>query len=543
MTPLVKVLFLIIPVGLSSLCWTQVKNLTMSGIVTDKISSRPVEGAAVTIVGDKAKAGTTTDSEGAFVVNLAQGIEVGSTVRLRIEKAGYRPYDKLSPVSSEIPLRVALQPIISHAPKPGSGRQDRKPTIEVAIALIPTIHRMRDPNGGPMKGGQNDLVGVLRVRQHNGLSVRHVRSLHVVGEVSADFNSYMTSFSKGDGTEPVDDIESAYVKLKPFFRLSWVLFPSAEARIDPNDEEFVKFTISQSGGAVSLLIPKDGSVKDYFGFDSTNQEPKYPMTSPVWSQLLAFSKTDSDASGIYPVLRDEVKSGRVKLQVDLDGEIVDIPVQEIRLPWTVSLDNSVPAKMLAQDLFYGIDNGRRTSIPTPTDPLVRPAPVPRAPPVVQDEKPPTLLELFNKDFANVLSVHDGGVDLHAQDGENIHIGRRVLLDFPGKNEFVAFYVPITEYAPEACVALTGMIHPMLNDLANRVEVTGGDSAGVTRLRELTFSGRVFIYHEWPLSNKQKADIIEAYSSKGLDVQFRGLDYLGDQVKAWHQQHNVKESRQ
>ena len=100
---------LLVTFVLSELSGAQAKNLTMSGFVTDKVSSRPVEGATVTIIGNKGKADATTDSDGAFVISLAQGVEEGKTVRIRIEKAGYKPYERLLAVSSEIPLRVSLE--------------------------------------------------------------------------------------------------------------------------------------------------------------------------------------------------------------------------------------------------------------------------------------------------------------------------------------------------------------------------------------------------------------------------------------------------
>jgi hypothetical protein len=61
----------------------------------------------------------------------------------------------------------------------------------------------------------------------------------------------------------------------------------------------------------------------------------------------------------------------------------------------------------------------------------------------------------------------------------------------------------------------------------------------TRLEELTFSGRVLLYHEDFLSINQKAAIIEAYKVKNFDVQFRGPDYLSDKLIAWHRQHDPK----
>ena len=48
-----------------------------------------------------------------------------------------------------------------------------------------------------------------------------------------------------------------------------------------------------------------------------------------------------------------------------------------------------------------------------------------------------------------------------------------------------------------------------------------------------------LYHEDFLSIPQKSDIISAYKRRGFDVQFRGMDYLGDQLIAWHHEHDVK----
>jgi hypothetical protein len=143
------------------------------------------------------------------------------------------------------------------------------------------------------------------------------------------------------------------------------------------------------------------------------------------------------------------------------------------------------------------------------------------------EKSSTLRDLFKSDFAKIGGISYNGFDLHTTDGETIHVDRRIILDFPEKNEFIAFYIPSTQHGFEACLALADLIQPMISTLANRIDVTGGDSGGVTDIKDLHFAGRVFLYHEWPLSNKQKADITEAYSAKHLDVQFRGLEYLAD----------------
>jgi hypothetical protein len=231
-----------------------------------------------------------------------------------------------------------------------------RPSVHYSIALITTIERMHDENGRYMKGGSNDLVGVLRIQQRWGRRVRHVRALRITGDVRADFNSYLAFLSKGNGGESINEIEASYLKRKPFFHLLWVLYPSTPVGVDQDDREFVKFTISQSKGAIGF----SGNPKDYFGFESTNQHPRYPMTSPTWSLLIRFLGTNrEDLTGIYPTPGDEVRSGKVKFEVDLDGEMTGIPAQEIKCPWPVSLDQETARTMLSQDLFYAIDNGDR----------------------------------------------------------------------------------------------------------------------------------------------------------------------------------------
>lgn len=106
------------------------------------------------------------------------------------------------------------------------------------------------------------------------------------------------------------------------------------------------------------------------------------------------------------------------------------------------------------------------------------------------------------------------------------------MDFSERTDFIALYIPSSNHGFECALALADAVRPMLSSLPQRLGMVGGDSGGITKLEDLTFTGRVFIYHEWPLSNKEKADIVEAYSAKGLDVQFRGIDYLNNRLKDW-----------
>jgi hypothetical protein len=121
----IKTVFLILLLALPSSSGAQAKNLTMSGIVTDRQSRRPIEGARVTVIGNLANSDTTTDIDGSFIVNFAKGVEEGSSVRIQVEKFGYAPYEKLVAVSSTIPLQVSMRAI---KPLPST------PSLHVPIA-------------------------------------------------------------------------------------------------------------------------------------------------------------------------------------------------------------------------------------------------------------------------------------------------------------------------------------------------------------------------------------------------------------------------
>ena len=133
--------------------------------------------------------------------------------------------------------------------------------------------------------------------------------------------------------------------------------------------------------------------------------------------------------------------------------------------------------LVVWSLLYGFDlyqvtraflNPAMTSPQTPkllseseiADQVSRDLPAPKSllvPPAhpVSPDNPPTLIDLFNKDFPNLMRVSDNGFDLGSVDGEIIHIGVRVYLDFSGKNEFIGFYIPSSGKEFEACLAARG----------------------------------------------------------------------------------------
>lgn len=162
--------------------------------------------------------------------------------------------------------------------------------------------------------------------------------------------------------------------------------------------------------------------------------------------------------------------------------------------------------------------------------------------VIAEEKPPTLLDLFLKtDFSNTLKIADADrlALQRKDDNSTLKIRTQIYADFGAKVQFVGFYVPSSPHTFDACMSLVPAVTSTIENAQKQLYVSSGYRGEQNTLKELVFSGRVMLYHEDFLSITQKAEIIKAYSAKGYDVNFRGPDYLGDQVIAWHHQHDAK----
>jgi hypothetical protein len=161
------------------------------------------------------------------------------------------------------------------------------------------------------------------------------------------------------------------------------------------------------------------------------------------------------------------------------------------------------------------------------------------------EKPPRLDDLFRQDLPYTMKVTFDDTGIQWGDGSVLPIKRQVYLDFQAKTQFVGFFIPsadqlsVTDKTYNACLRLVDVVERTMEDIRKQVAISGGYADEMNSVQDLTFSGRVLLYHEDFLSIVQKAEIIKSYKAKGYDVQFRGPDYLGNQVVAWHHQHDSK----
>jgi len=72
----------------------------------------------------------------------------------------------------------------------------------------------------------------------------------------------------------------------------------------------------------------------------------------------------------------------------------------------------------------------------------------------------------------------------------------------------------------------------LNDMNSRITADQTYQGQRTRLSDLTFSGRVFIYTDEVLTMDQIVELRKAYKDDGLLLEVRGIDYLVAQIAQW-----------
>src|ERR1041384_5059085 len=110
------------------------------------------------------------------------------------------------------------------------------------------------------------------------------------------------------------------------------------------------------------------------------------------------------------------------------------------------------------------------------------------------------------------------------------------MDHGGNSKYFGFYVPASPLTYAVCQVLSDEFKPLTDRLSHDTSVTSrslGDTDS-TKSSGLVFSGRIYIYHEDDLSTVQLADLIKLYKQKGLDVQFRGPQYVVTRALIAHQ---------
>lgn len=140
--------------------------------------------------------------------------------------------------------------------------------------------------------------------------------------------------------------------------------------------------------------------------------------------------------------------------------------------------------------------------------------------------PETLHDYFDADFRNYYDFYNPDFLIMLEGQPTYHTEVRLVFDWQSRTKFLALYLPSSPYTRLACeVTLEGhqMIDRLLTDNIDMEAHFPGERG--TELKDLQFSKRVFIYHEDPLMPSSIDDLTARYKAKGLDVKFRGVDYV------------------
>ena len=135
----------------------------------------------------------------------------------------------------------------------------------------------------------------------------------------------------------------------------------------------------------------------------------------------------------------------------------------------------------------------------------------------------TLLYLFGNDFNNLLRSGQEATFVDEKGGKII-FKTKEFFDFEAQSKFIGFYIPSSPYTFDLLVNLPKVYQRFSSTDKVMVEA-GAPGLQPVNIAELKFSGRVFIYHEYPILEAQKRELYSLYEKHGLAPQFRGSEYL------------------
>ena len=115
----------------------------------------------------------------------------------------------------------------------------------------------------------------------------------------------------------------------------------------------------------------------------------------------------------------------------------------------------------------------------------------------------------------------------SKDKEPINFEVQIYADFDAQSIFLGFYIPQSPHTYTLCEYLSKDYKNILAGLQTKQfemeSLSPGDRP--VELKDLKFSGRIFVYHEYPLFASQIDQLIALYKSNNLSPQFRGVDYV------------------
>lgn len=137
-------------------------------------------------------------------------------------------------------------------------------------------------------------------------------------------------------------------------------------------------------------------------------------------------------------------------------------------------------------------------------------------------------ESFKTDSSHTLRVSKS---MFTITDTNKKIEAQLHMDFNGGSTFISLYIPSSPKTYEICKEMINHYNTILEMQNNSVEVESHlPGERPIEMKDLKFSGRVFIYHEYPIFESKLNDLISFYKNKSLQLQCRGAEYSHHQQK-------------
>lgn len=149
------------------------------------------------------------------------------------------------------------------------------------------------------------------------------------------------------------------------------------------------------------------------------------------------------------------------------------------------------------------------------------------PPSPSPVAPPTVHDLFEKEFPNLLKLAATYEARSKTDSGNakLQIRFQAHFDYDAKSEFVSVYLGSTDVY-EVCKAVAKQCRILLNDLTSKthadVQIPGNPSMDYQK--DLVFTGKVFVYYDGDMSLEQLGSLEALFKEEKLSPQFRGQNY-------------------
>jgi hypothetical protein len=154
---------------------------------------------------------------------------------------------------------------------------------------------------------------------------------------------------------------------------------------------------------------------------------------------------------------------------------------------------------------------------------------PEVSPNVDSGKEPTLSSLMNADFPSLMKLHGKPV-LQFADGTSCEIEDVLYVDFRSGSKFIGIYVPSSPKSLQVLLSTSDIARQLGDELAKDLRVTSKmPGENPQDIATLTYTGRVYLYHQDHLTHRNIADIEDAFRKHNMDAVLRGPDFL---TTAW-----------